>query len=258
MSDDALRASNASDWLGVVVPARNEAEPLPGLVERLRELIGEDVSVVVADSGSVDETSGVAAGLGVRVVRADPARGRGGALRAGVAELRRWRRGVRVVWFVHADSVPPGDAVIRMAEALNDGGVVGGALRLRFVMAGCTWWQRKTLRLVAWVNDRRYRATGGYFGDQGQFARVEALDAIGGVPDLPLLEDLVLSERLREVGRCVLVESVMKTSPRRFVERGVVRQGLADWWMLLRRWLGWGVTPTAVERYNAVNGGVEA
>ncbi|MEM6552043.1 MAG: glycosyltransferase [Planctomycetota bacterium] len=254
MSEGALEVLDASDWLGVVVPARNEAAALPALMERLRGLLGEGAAVVVADSGSVDGTAGVASALGARVVRVDGERGRGGALRAGVAELERWRPGLGVVWLVHADSVPPGDAVERMAAALGEPGVVGGAFRMRFVLEGCTWWERRVLRFVAWANYQRYRVTGGYFGDQGQFARLEALAAIGGVPDLPLFEDLVMSERLASAGRCVLIESVMKTSPRRFLERGPVRQGLTDWWMLLRRWLGWGVGRGAVERYNAVNG----
>ncbi|MEM1213998.1 MAG: glycosyltransferase [Planctomycetota bacterium] len=257
MSDGALAASEPAGWLGVVVPARNEAEALPELMDRLRALLGEAVSVVVADSGSVDGTADIASGLGARVVNANSADGRGGALRAGVAELEAWRPGLVAVWFVHADSVPPGDAVERLAEALRDPGVVGGAFRMRFVLEGCTWWQRRVLRFVAWANDQRYRVTGGHFGDQGQFARLDALKRIGGVPGQALFEDLVLSERLQGVGRCVLLGSVMKTSPRRFLERGPVRQGLTDWWMLLRRWLGWGVGRGAAERYNAVNGRVE-
>jgi glycosyltransferase involved in cell wall biosynthesis len=73
--------------LSVVIPVWNEerriARGLAGVAE-LRRLVGEDLEVLVVDDGSTDATADLATTDGVRVLR-EPHRGKGGALRAGVA-----------------------------------------------------------------------------------------------------------------------------------------------------------------------------
>lgn len=68
--------------VAVVIPALNEAESLPFV---LRDLPPVD-RVVVADNGSTDATAAVARAAGADVV-AEPARGYGRAVRAGLAAL---------------------------------------------------------------------------------------------------------------------------------------------------------------------------
>jgi len=81
--------------LSVVVPAYNEAGRLPATLARvrahLREL-GREHEIVVVDDGSTDATAEVAraAGDDVRVLRHEPNRGKGYAVRRGC-----WRRRAR-------------------------------------------------------------------------------------------------------------------------------------------------------------------
>ncbi|MEP7132661.1 MAG: glycosyltransferase family 2 protein, partial [Acidobacteriota bacterium] len=68
----------------VVIPVFNERESLPLVVGDIpRPPVGE---IVVVDNGSTDDTSLVASGLPVRLVR-EPRRGYGSACLAGVAAL---------------------------------------------------------------------------------------------------------------------------------------------------------------------------
>ncbi|MFS8534733.1 MAG: glycosyltransferase family 2 protein [Limnochordales bacterium] len=69
--------------ISVIIPAYNEAGPLPATVAALRGLPEVD-EIVVVDDGSTDETAAVAEGLGCRVVRLVRNRGKGKALTAGV------------------------------------------------------------------------------------------------------------------------------------------------------------------------------
>jgi len=66
----------------VVVPALNEEESLPGLLDEVRARAPE-VDLLVIDDGSSDRTSDVCRGLGVEVVRHAVNLGVGGALQTG-------------------------------------------------------------------------------------------------------------------------------------------------------------------------------
>jgi len=60
------------------------------------------------------------------------------------------------------------------------------------------------------------------------------LEAIGGVPDLPLMEEFVLCQRLRKLGRLALANATVLTSARRFRKYGVLRTYWRMWWVTLR------------------------
>src|SRR5207249_1022128 len=75
--------------------------------------------------------------------------------------------GGEVLFFLHADSMPPPDALARIAAALADPRVVGGAFEHRF--AEPAW----SLRAINLVNRIRYRLTRNWYGDQGIFVRAE-------------------------------------------------------------------------------------
>lgn len=77
--------------LSIVIPAFNEAARLPGTLDALRDRFGGSTAeVVVADDGSHDDTALVAGAastgeLPITVVRLPENRGKGAAVRAGVA-----------------------------------------------------------------------------------------------------------------------------------------------------------------------------
>ncbi len=76
-------------------------------------------------------------------------------------------------------------------------------------------------RWIARLNHLRTRWTGISFGDQGQFVRRSALDAVGGFPDLMLMEDVELALRLKRIGRPLYVTDGVRVSDRRWRRRGV-------------------------------------
>jgi dolichyl-phosphate beta-glucosyltransferase len=80
-------------WLSVVIPAYNEAERLPGSLDRLVGYFrsrGASFEILVADDGSDDRTADKVDGRAepeIRVLRL-PHRGKGAAVREGVAASR--------------------------------------------------------------------------------------------------------------------------------------------------------------------------
>ncbi|KAF5030253.1 hypothetical protein DSECCO2_640040 [anaerobic digester metagenome] len=62
------------------------------------------------------------------------------------------------------------------------------------------------------------------YGDQAQFFRVGVFRAMGGYPDLPLMEDVEIMRRLRRAGLpLALLALPAVTSARRWRDEGAVR-----------------------------------
>jgi hypothetical protein len=106
--------------------------------------------------------------------------------------------------------------------ALADPAVPGGAFRFRFAEPGLA------LRIVEWGVRARLALGGLPYGDQALFARRSALDAIGGVPQAEIMEDLDLARALARRGRLALLPLAAVTSARRYLERGVLRTVLRN------------------------------
>ena len=85
-----------------------------------------------------------------------------------------------VLWFLHADTIPPADAARRIHEALADPQVVGGNFEL--VLSG----DSRPARFLTWLYPK-LRWLGLAYGDSAFFVRRSAYETIGGFrphPDL--------------------------------------------------------------------------
>lgn len=210
--------------LSVVIPTLNEAEQLPETLRRAR-VIPEILELIVVDGGSGDRTREVAEEHGCTVHTA--AASRGGQMRLGAH-----RSAGDVVLFLHADTWLPPEAGRAALACFRGPAVVGGG-----------FW--KVFRDPAWLmRGARARCAvrlwfgGRILGDQALFVRRDALEAVGGMPDMPLMEEIELCRQLRRVGRLVLADATVSTSTRRFRGRGVLRTYLRMGHVTLRHWLG--------------------
>jgi hypothetical protein len=126
--------------------------------------------------------------------------------------------------FLHADTrLPEGwDAAVR--GALADPETAGGAFAFRFApapAAGAV--ARLLLRLVERGAATRVALLRLPYGDQALFVRRAALERAGGLRETPILEDLDLVAAIRRAGRLATLALPVATSPRRYLEAGVLR-----------------------------------
>ncbi len=203
--------------VSVVIPTLNEADTIGECLASVGE--DSDVEVVVTDGGSTDQTLETLARTrpGLRIVRG--AAGRGQQLNRGATAA-----GAPVLVFLHADCTLPVGWRPAIEHALSDPDTALACFRLRTEPAngdGNLGWQRLWLRLL----DLRSRTPRLPYGDQGFALRRETYERIGGFPDIPLMEDVVLARACRSLGRIRRLPLEMRTTARRF-ERHPVRTRL--------------------------------
>jgi rSAM/selenodomain-associated transferase 2 len=208
-AEPATSADAPPPAVSVVVPVLDEAEGVAACIGALRALPG-DWELVVVDGGSADGTVAAARAAGADRVLSAP-RGRGPQLAAGAAGASR-----EVLLFLHADCRLPQDAAARIAAVLTDPGASAGAFAVRHA---CSESAGPLVRRLVRLADRRSRSSSLPYGDQALFLRRERLEQAGGVPPLPLFEDLELSRRLRRLGPVRLVPAEVRASARRFEQR---------------------------------------
>jgi len=205
--------------IAVVIPALDEADRVAQAVASAR---APGVEILVVDGGSRDATRERAREAGARVIASE--RGRARQLAAGARAAD-----AEVLVFLHADSrLPPGFAGA-VGAALEDPAVAGGAFGLRFEREpGAGRLLRLGLRVLEAGVELRVALFGLPYGDQALFARRSALERAGGVPQVPILEDLDLVAALRRTGRFVVLPALVVTSPRRYLARGLARTWLRN------------------------------
>jgi rSAM/selenodomain-associated transferase 2 len=218
--------------ISIIVPALNEAACISEALRALLRLEG-DKEIIVVDGGSTDDTRAIAAAHGVTVVTARA--GRGTQMHAGTLEATG-----DVLWFVHADTVPPVHALAEIRCCLEDPAVAGGNFGLLF--DGSSRAARRLTTIYPAL-----RILGLCYGDSGIFVRRVNYDAIGGFRPLALFEDLDLLRRMRKSGHFVHLPSQIRTSSRRFEQRNFA----AVWmhWTTLQILYWCGVSPNWLARW---------
>ena len=225
-------AADLVGGLSIVMPVLDEAAGIVARLQSLQPLRRQGVELIVVDGGSQDDTVSLAEPLADRVVTTD--RGRGRQMNAGAVCARG-----NTLLFLHADTVLPPAAMSAVRQALA-GGAAWGRFDVRIVDGPAG------VAVVAWAMNLRSRITGIATGDQAMFCTREAFSAAGGFPEIALMEDIVLSQRLRAISRPACLRQRVETSGRRWARHGLARTVLTRWWLRLRFWLG--ASPDALAR----------
>jgi rSAM/selenodomain-associated transferase 2 len=204
----AARDSNVTrPLISLIVPSWNDDELVVDLVNGLPVTpeIAEWVVAAVQPGEKLRELhrQGI-----VRLISCDkPSRGR--QMNAGAAEARG-----SLLCFHHADSELRPEHLKALEKTARNDAVSGGAFHRRFDnrRAVIVWWEGLIRRLSSFA--------GPLFGDQSIFVRASVFERMGGFADIPLMEDLEFSGRLRRLGSTILLDPPLWSSPRRFRRQG--------------------------------------
>lgn len=215
----------ASESLTIVVPVLNEAGRVEALISYLSTL---PCKVIVVDGGSTDGTYAklrTSVKPKVRVMSAP--RGRAGQMNAGAR-----RADTPFLLFLHADTMLPDNGVGYVVAALQNKEFAWGRFDVSFDNA------TPMLRLVALFMNWRSALTAICTGDQAIFTTAVAFAAVAGFDDIPLMEDIEISKKLKSLSKPIRLRTPVVTAARRWRNNGPVRTILVMWWLRLRYWFG--------------------
>jgi rSAM/selenodomain-associated transferase 2 len=122
-----------------------------------------------------------------------------------------------ILLFLHADSSLPKNGLLMIDQIINSG-INVGAFDIFFDSKN--YFLRE---IISRTSSFRGRITRFPYGDQGQFFRKELFFEIGGYKDIPIMEDIEIMQRLKQMKeRIFIIPHKMKTSTRRWEEEGIL------------------------------------
>ena len=210
--------------LSVVIPVRNEAQALPGLLDDLADLRATGVELILVDGGSGDGTCELALGRVDQLLRTAP--GRALQMNAGAAVACG-----EYLWFVHADTRVSVESLESLQGALKER-PLWGRFDVRLSGPGLAF------RVIGAMINLRSRLSGIASGDQGIFVAHQHFEALGGYAQIPLMEDLQLCRRLKPLARPRCLRPPLSTSSRRWEQHGIWRTVVLMWCLRLAYYCG--------------------
>jgi len=195
--------------ISIIVPVLNEGTQVRRFLEHLRERAPE-AELILVNAINAQDMPASSFELCDRVLTSH--RGRAAQMNAGAAAAAG-----DVLWFVHADCEVPHGCLDEIRGALQDRQLVGGCFRIRFPRRELIY------RVSDAAGNFAVELFGRCYGDHGIFCWREAFAAVGGYPDLPLLEDAEFYRLLRERGQTRQLPGTIIASPRRYEEIGPYR-----------------------------------
>lgn len=208
-----LRTVNTS----IVVPLLNEAASLPQLIEQLQRL-SKQCQVIPVDGGSDDGTFEMLKELFPQTIRTTV--GRATQMNAGAALAQG-----EYLLFLHADTILPESFVDQIKDDW-------GRFDVRFDNDSVV------MRVVAFFMNQRSRYTKVATGDQAIFIKKSVFQKIEGFAEIPLMEDVEITKRLRQTFTCHCSRAKVITSARRWQLNGILSTVLLMWKLRLQYFCG--------------------
>ena len=189
--------------ISIIIPTLNEALNIGKLISFLLYNKNEKVlEIIIADGGSNDGTVDIALAAGVRAVKA-PRQGRAAQMNYGASLANG-----DILYFIHADTLPPASYAFDITSAVNNGFNFG---RYRTRFEG----NRLLLKLNAFFT--RFDWFVCYGGDQTLFMRKDFFYLLKGYDEsLLMMEEYNLTERAKEKGRYKIMKKAAIVSIRKY------------------------------------------
>ncbi len=227
--------------ISIIIPVYDEATGLKPFLKELRSVLGIQplvqrpvdyanteipCEIILVDGGSTDNTVEIARETGVRCVIA-PQKGRAAQMNYGAGLAAG-----RILYFLHADTLPP-DGALRHIVAAEQQGAQSGCYRLSFDQPS------RLMRFYAWFT--RFDLLPFRYGDQSLFVRSDLFQRLGGFrEDHIVMEDNEFIRRLRKDGSFVILEDAVVTSARKYRDNGFIRLQLIFTLIFVMYYLGAG------------------
>ena len=187
----------------IIIPTLNEAENIEKLIFQLQKNATSNLrEIIVVDGESCDGTAELAANAGAKVLKS-PKRGRAAQMNFGATHATG-----DVLYFVHADTLPPESYMKDLEEALAEDYPIG-CFRFRFNS------NKKILRFNSYMT--RFDRIWVRGGDQSLFITRTLFDSLGGYrDDFKIMEEYDLITRARQQAAFKIIPKDVLVSDRKY------------------------------------------
>ncbi len=212
----------------VIIPTLNEEKYLPPVLEHLIN-IDEDIEIIIADGGSIDNTVKIAERFDVKVCKSE--KGKGLQLNNGAGCAKG-----AVLIFLHADTFLPANAFSMINEYFVARKINIAAFNMKF--------DKKSflMDIYSWLT--KFDSIFTTFGDQVIVIQRDFFNELNGFPNLTIFEDLELCRIARSKTKIYKLPAFVITSARRFERRGILKTQLLNGLYILQ-YLG-GIDPNNI------------
>lgn len=197
--------------ISVVIPTFNEEE---SIAETIREIKKRDTTnlvseIIISDGQSADNTVYVASNEGATVFISEK-KGRAAQMNFGASKAQ-----CEIIYFLHADSIPPENYSSIIEEAFKNK-FTSGSFRLEFDH------QHWFLKANAWFT--RFDVNAIRFGDQSLFITKNVFEKCSGFDEnLLIMEDQEIIYRIKKYSNFTVMNGAVITSARKYLDNGIYR-----------------------------------
>ena len=169
--------------ISVIVPVYNEDDILSRNAPCFKDLV-QCAELIFVDGGSTDATLERAHDYG-KVINSK--KGRALQMNRGAQQAQ-----CDILLFLHADNIITTETIGSIENHLRKNGFIGGCLTQKIDRKGIIF------RLLERYGNIRARISKVFYGDQGIFVRKDIFLKLNGFPQVPILEDVLFTKRLRQ------------------------------------------------------------
>jgi rSAM/selenodomain-associated transferase 2 len=210
--------------ISIIIPVLNEEESITSTLQNLQGYRQQGHEIIVVDGGSNDDTIARAHGLADQMLKSKS--GRAFQMNTG-AEYASGD----VLLFLHADTLLPKNSCSLIGNVIDRGAEWG---RFDVRLSGRLWGLRIIEQMMNWRSCLTSIAT----GDQAIFVRRPLFLKVGAYPGIQLMEDIVLSRKLRNCSKPACIKERVTTSSRKWENNGIISTVFLMWRLRLMYFLG--------------------
>ena len=194
----------------IIIPTYNEADQIAETIRNTYSAnVQHPIEIIIADGGSTDATLKIAANCNAITILNEK-KGRAAQMNKGASIAKG-----DILYFLHADSIPPKNFTTYIKDVV-DKGFSSGCFRL------CFDYSHWFLKANSWFT--KFDVNAVRFGDQSLFVTKDVFKKCGGYKEeLLIMEDQEIIHRIKKYGKFKVMNAVIKTSARKYVDNGIYR-----------------------------------